>query len=65
MTELPAIGRPARGALEAQGVTTLEQVADLSERELLAVHGVGPKAVRVLREALTAAGLTFRPDEPA
>ncbi|MEV1118450.1 hypothetical protein AB0I91_25575 [Actinosynnema sp. NPDC049800] len=51
--DLPkGIGRPATRALTAIGVTTLAQVAGLSDAELLAVHGVGPKAVRVLREAL-------------
>ncbi|QQQ73557.1 hypothetical protein IOD16_19910 [Saccharothrix sp. 6-C] len=51
--DLPkGIGRPAARALAALGVTTLAQVARLSDAELLAVHGVGPKAVRVLREEL-------------
>jgi predicted flap endonuclease-1-like 5' DNA nuclease len=36
------------------GITTLDQVAELSDAELGAMHGVGPKAVRVLREALDA-----------
>ncbi|WP_286929465.1 MULTISPECIES: hypothetical protein [Aeromicrobium] len=57
---LPAsIGRPATNALAAQGITSLEQVAGLSESELLALHGVGPKAVRLLGEALAARGLEF------
>lgn len=55
--DLPrAIGRPATRALAGAGITTLAQVAELSEAELLAVHGVGPKAVRILREAVGAAG---------
>jgi predicted flap endonuclease-1-like 5' DNA nuclease len=57
VTALPGIGRPATRALEAQGITTLEQVAGTSRRDLLALHGVGPKAVRILDEALAAAGL--------
>lgn len=46
------VGGPATRALTAAGVTTLAQVADLSDDQLTALHGVGPKAVRVLREAL-------------
>lgn len=42
------------------GVTTLDQVAEHTEKDLLAQHGVGPKAVRILREALAADGRTFR-----
>ncbi len=59
MTALPRIGRPATQALELIGVTTLEAVAERSERELLALHGVGPKAVRILKAELEAQGLEF------
>ncbi|MGI5269126.1 hypothetical protein ACQEUU_08255 [Nonomuraea sp. CA-218870] len=53
--DLPkAIGRPATRALVGAGITTLDQVARLSDAELGALHGVGPKAVRILREALDA-----------
>lgn len=55
--DLPkAIGRPATQALAGAGITTLDQVAVLTEAELLAMHGVGPKAVRILGEALSATG---------
>ena len=57
---LPPIGRPATAALEQTGITTVRQVASCTEPELLALHGVGPKAVRILAEALAAEGLTFR-----
>ncbi|TXK35976.1 hypothetical protein [Nonomuraea sp. C10] len=51
--DLPkAIGRPATRALANVGITTLDQVAGLSDAELNALHGVGPKAVRILRETL-------------
>lgn len=50
--DLPAIGRPATSALLAAGITRLEQVAQIGDAELLALHGVGPKAVRILRRAL-------------
>ncbi|WP_100444760.1 helix-hairpin-helix domain-containing protein [Glycomyces xiaoerkulensis] len=51
--DLPkAIGRPATRALANAGITTLDQVAELSDADLGAMHGVGPKAVRILREAL-------------
>jgi predicted flap endonuclease-1-like 5' DNA nuclease len=57
--DLPAIGRPATSALMAAGITTLAQVATSSRRELLAMHGVGPKAVRLLEAALQENGLSF------
>ncbi|RVW11021.1 hypothetical protein EGT67_00680 [Prescottella agglutinans] len=62
--ELPtAIGRPATRALRQAGITTLEAVARHSRKELLALHGVGPKAIRVLAEVLGKRGSTFRGDE--
>lgn len=57
--DLPrGIGKPATQALTNAGLTTLAQVAALTDAELLAVHGVGPKAVRVLREAARNVWLT-------
>lgn len=62
--DLPrGIGRPATQALAQAGFTTLAQVSGMTRAELLTMHGVGPKAVRVLDEALAGAGLTF--SEPA
>ena len=60
MTELPRIGRAATAALAAIGINTLEGAADLGEKQLLAQHGIGPKAVRILREALAERGKAFR-----
>ncbi|SCL39429.1 hypothetical protein GA0074692_5360 [Micromonospora pallida] len=57
--DLPPIGRPANSALLAAGVTTLAQVAAHSRRDLLAMHGVGPKAVSILADALAERGLAF------
>jgi predicted flap endonuclease-1-like 5' DNA nuclease len=58
--DLPAIGRPATRALAAQGITTLDDVARQKRADLLALHGVGPKAVRILEEALATDGRAFR-----
>jgi hypothetical protein len=41
------------------GYTSLEQIAAASEGDLLALHGFGPKAIPLLREALAARGLSF------
>jgi hypothetical protein len=56
-TRLPAIGAPAARALTAAGLSTLEAVAAIPERELAALHGVGPIALAKLRDALTEKGL--------
>ncbi|MGL3807492.1 DNA-binding protein [Paeniglutamicibacter sp. R2-26] len=54
--ELPKTSAPASRALKAHGITTLEQAAARGEKALLAMHGVGPKAVGILREALAELG---------
>jgi hypothetical protein len=60
-SDLPkAIGRPATRALLGAGLSTLDQVATRSADELLAMHGVGPKAVRILAEALAERGSALR-----
>jgi predicted flap endonuclease-1-like 5' DNA nuclease len=53
------IGRTAARELSLEGITSLEQVARHSRQELLAIHGVGPKAIRILEEALAAEGLGY------
>lgn len=53
------MGRPANAALVARGVTTLAQVARMSEAELAAIHGVGPKAIRILRDELAERDLSL------
>jgi hypothetical protein len=39
---------------------TLEQLTTISEADLLALHGMGPNAIRKLRDALHNRGLGFR-----
>jgi len=58
--DLPAIGAPATRALAGAGITRLEQLTALTQAELSALHGVGPRAVGVLRQALADRGLSFR-----
>jgi len=54
------IGAPARRALAEIGVTTLEQLPDHAAKDLLALHGVGPRAIRILTELLAERGLGFK-----
>jgi DNA-directed RNA polymerase alpha subunit len=54
------LGRTAPRALQEAGIDSLEKVSRHTEKELLALHGVGPKAIRILTEALARKGLRFR-----
>jgi len=59
-TDFPrAIGDPAFAALTAAGYTALDQLAGVPKGDIQALHGVGPKAVRVLEAALAERGLAF------
>ena len=60
-SDFPNIGAPATRALEFEGYTTLKQLTKLSEVELAQLHGVGPKAIRILRDALKERGWSFKP----
>lgn len=57
---LSKIGNPARRALEAEGITTLNELARYSEREILKLHGIGPSSLPKLKKELMEAGLSFK-----
>ena len=56
---LSLMSAPARGALVHAGITTLAQLSQYGERDILKIHGVGPKSLPVLRQALGEAGMSF------
>jgi len=58
--ELPKISAPAQRALQSAGITSLEQLTEVTESELMQLHGMGKNALGKLREALKANGLSFR-----
>jgi predicted flap endonuclease-1-like 5' DNA nuclease len=58
--DLPkGIGAPATRALTAAGYTDLHQLAGVPTSDLKKLHGVGPKALRVLQEELEKAGMSL------
>lgn len=59
-SNFPKIGSPATRALEAAGYTNLKQLTKVTEGEIGQLHGMGPKALGILREALKAEGLSFK-----
>jgi predicted flap endonuclease-1-like 5' DNA nuclease len=53
------VGKPAVRALASAGVSRLDQVSRLTEDELLALHGMGPKALGIIKAALRRQGKAF------
>ncbi|MEP6831759.1 MAG: hypothetical protein ABJB74_00135 [Gemmatimonas sp.] len=54
------VAQPAVRALASIGVTKLEQLAKHREADVAELHGMGPKALGILKAALKAQGKTFR-----
>jgi len=46
------VGEPALRAFARAGYTTVQELRHVPDAELLALHGVGPKAIRVIRAVL-------------
>ncbi|MGZ7440178.1 Rpn family recombination-promoting nuclease/putative transposase [Paenibacillus sp. TH7-28] len=57
---LSLLSNPARRALEHEGITTLQKLSAFTELEILQLHGIGPRSIPVLREALQTEGLAFK-----
>lgn len=61
MTALPvSIGKVAARSLSEHDISSLELVAKHSEKKLLSIHGVGPKAIRLLKIELEKANLSLQ-----
>jgi hypothetical protein len=56
---LSLLGAPERRALENNGITTLEQLAKYSEKEVLNFHGMGKSTIPKLEKLLSDKNLAF------
>ncbi|BAH37838.1 MAG TPA: hypothetical protein DGD08_05295 [Gemmatimonas aurantiaca] len=60
-TAFPAgLSGPALRALSTAGITSMAQLAQHSKADLAAMHGMGPKGMRMLEEELKRSGQTLR-----
>jgi predicted flap endonuclease-1-like 5' DNA nuclease len=57
LDELPKIGAPATRALNNAGYTSLRQLVGVPRAELAKLHGMGPKALRIIEDNLARQGL--------
>ena len=53
------LAQPALRALKAAGFTGLDQLTTIKEADLRQLHGMGPKAIELIRGALGAEGKSF------
>ena len=50
-TDFPKLAKPAQRALQNAGFTQLSQLTQISEAAFSKLHGIGPNAVKALKEA--------------
>lgn len=57
---LQLLAAPARRAIENAGIKTPEKLSSLTQKELLALHGMGKASLPILKSILKAQGLEFK-----
>ena len=57
---LATLAGPARRALENKGINTVKQLAAYSQKEIMALHGIGPASLPRLKAALDSEGMKFK-----
>ena len=57
---LQELSAPAQRALLSAKITTLQKLSTFSEKEILELHGIGPKSIPTLKHALNEKRLEFK-----
>ena len=57
---LKKLSSPARSALEYAGIDSFEKLAALTRKQLISLHGVGPKTLPTVEECLRAVGMKLK-----
>jgi DNA-directed RNA polymerase alpha subunit len=60
---LALLAAPARRALENNGITGVKQLAKYTEKEILALHGMGKSSLPKLKQLLAEKGLQFKQEK--
>lgn len=58
-SDFPKLSQPAQRALAGAGIRKLQDLTRFSEAEIKRLHGMGPKALGQLRQALADRSLSF------
>ncbi|MEO8884869.1 MAG: DNA-directed RNA polymerase subunit alpha C-terminal domain-containing protein [Mucilaginibacter sp.] len=54
------LAKPAQRALAGAGIKTVNQLALLTESELIQLHGIGKNALQTLKVLMADSGLSFK-----
>lgn len=58
--KIPKTSAPAMRALLNVNIKTLKDLSKWSEKDILKLHGIGPKSIPIWRKALKQKGMTFK-----
>lgn len=56
---LKKLAKPAQRAIQNEGITTIEEISNYSEKEVFELHGIGENAMNIIKQTLNENGLTF------
>jgi hypothetical protein len=56
VTPLPKVSAPAQRALASRHIESIEDLAKLPEKDIAALHGMGPNALGKLKAPMALAG---------
>ncbi|HEY1037123.1 MAG TPA: DNA-binding protein [Candidatus Paceibacterota bacterium] len=56
----PKTSNPAERALEHAGIRSMKDLSKWTEKDVLALHGMGPKAFGILKNELKMMDLSFK-----
>lgn len=56
---LQKLAKPAQRALTSVGIGSQQELAKYSENQIALLHGIGPNALRQIKQALAKNGLSF------
>ena len=59
-SDIPRISAPALRALNNNGIFTLHELSKRTKNEIAKFHGMGPKALLVLEDAMSKSGRKFK-----
>jgi len=57
---LSTLSSPARNALVREGIDSLQELANYTEKDILKIHGIGPASIPSMRSSLEEVGLSFK-----
>jgi DNA-directed RNA polymerase alpha subunit len=57
---LRRLASPAQRAIQSSGVKTAEELAELSEAQIMELHGIGQNAMKTIKAFLAENGLSLK-----